>query len=276
MAACGLTLSAQGVPDVAKLSATNNGLALYGATNLTLRGEPAGRGAETREMGFRPVGDAIRDWGEKRQCQRIQEDVSGRIQIYTATFDCIPPVGICASSAAGLVYARNRDTGATWHVGYGVGGVSDNGEWAVTATDVPANELRGSGIRRVRLMDGRIELAPAYSSGRETTWLHEDGVTPVTAANPATLEETVTARMTGMGPVDQSGNTVTAFEWTLLERSFLGPGGSVTVRASLPVLRSKPAEPGVYLVTLRLPEAIHGRGYQYLGIEVRPAGGGWT
>jgi len=103
------------------------------------------------------------DWGDPHEYQRIQEDASGRIQMYTATFGCGASTGICISREAGIVYWRNRESGVTWEVGYGVGGVSDNGEWAIAATDVPTPEMRGPEIRRVRLMDGRMETVVAYS-----------------------------------------------------------------------------------------------------------------
>ncbi len=83
--------------------------------------------------------------------------------MYTATFGCGASTGICISREAGIVYWRNRESGVTWEVGYGVGGVSDNGEWAIAATDVPTPEMRGPEIRRVRLMDGRMETVVAYS-----------------------------------------------------------------------------------------------------------------
>lgn len=117
-------------------------MAVYGATNLTLRGEAADGMRKLVKWDVGRWVTSIRDRGERREYQRIQEDASGRVQIYTATFDCSGPESFCVSRDAGLVYWRNRDTGVTWHVGYGVGGVSDNGEWAVTASGVPTPELR--------------------------------------------------------------------------------------------------------------------------------------
>lgn len=159
---------AQTVPDVARLSATSNGLAMYAATNLTLRGEPADGIKKLVKWDSGAWQTAIRDWGEKHEYQRLQEDASGQVQIYTAIFPCTQPLGpcvfcICLPLEAGIVYWRNRDTGVTWELGYGVGGVSDNGAWAVTGTDVPAPD--SPEIRRVRLWDGQTEIAPGVYTG---------------------------------------------------------------------------------------------------------------
>jgi hypothetical protein len=154
-AACGLAW-AQTSPEVAKLSAVSNGLAVYGGTNLTMRGEPLGFGRKLVKWDAGRWGTALREWGEAGlEYQRIQEDLSGRVQIYTAAFPCTEAGLICVSKEAGVVYWRNRDTGEARPVGFGVGGPSDNGEWAMTATDVPT--AVGPELRRVRLADGRTE-----------------------------------------------------------------------------------------------------------------------
>ena len=118
--------------------------------------------------------------------------------------------------------------------------------------------------------------APAFlgSGGRGAPWLHEDGTTPVTTGNPARLGETVTARMTGMGPVYESGNTTVGFEWSAVESYFAGRGGAAYAKTAVHVIRRRATTgAGVYLVTIRLPDALHGGTYRYEGIETMLAGG---
>ena len=98
--------------------------------------------------------------------------------------------------------------------------------------------------------------------------------TPVTTGNPARLGETVTARMTGMGPVYESGNTTVGFEWSAVESYFAGRGGAAYAKTAVHVIRRRATTgAGVYLVTIRLPDALHGGTYRYEGIETMLAGG---
>jgi uncharacterized protein (TIGR03437 family) len=546
IAACGLA-QAQVSPEVGKLSAVSNGFAVYGATSLTLRGEAADFRPKVVKWDAGRWGTALRDWGAGWEYRRIQEDASGQVQIYTASYPCTQPMPICVSAEAGVVHWRNRDTGVVWPIGFGVGGPSDNGEWAMTATDVPTP--LGPELRRVRLMDGRteivvdtsrmerkpvrrmiaddgtiafassgilrvwrpdstqleqtrleppfesyvidakgefvlgvgggfrwegrealwdtlykldvrtkertvvvqtelgieqpdlasdghttvfvsaanwegknpefrkqvwlvdlwtgvkeqltsetanvkevslagnasaafavtensrvvridlasrqvVEIAPEFprilakdpvtsqwaqggrywlwgrgfgdaeilvgdrpveitaqgpddveclvpwdartgeaqvrvgskgspfqpagaglsvapvspaflgSGGRGVTWLHVDGATPVTEANPARLGETVTARMTGMGPVDAARNTTAAVEWSLVESTPGFRGGRFYFATPVPVLQSRVTDQaGVYAVVIRLPESLRGGDHRYEGIRAKPTGG---
>lgn len=152
---------------------------------------------------------------------------------------------------------------------------------------IPADASTGKNLARVGTKGSPFQpmeigvsidlAAPAFlgSGGRETTWLHQDGVTPVTKENPARRGETVTARMTGLGPVDESGSTSTRVHWSLIESVPGIRGGRQNIRTAVPVLRSRATgERGVYLVTIRLPESLRGGDfYQYEGIEAALADG---
>jgi hypothetical protein len=88
------------------------------------------------------------------------------------------------------------------------------------------------------------------------------------------LGETVTARMTGMGPVDAEGNTTAAFEWSLVESTPGIRGGRFYFDTPVPVLQSRVTDQaGVYAVEVRLPESLRGGDYRYEGMRVKLAGG---
>ncbi len=148
---------AQPLPDLDNLSVVSNGLAVYASTNLSLRSEPESSHEKIVKWDVDHWVTALRDWGAGYSYRRLQEDASGRVQIYTAAFPCNKPGQICLTASAGAVYWRDRDTGIQRQLGYGVGSPSDNGEWAVTASDVPTTV--GPELRRIRLLDGRIEFA---------------------------------------------------------------------------------------------------------------------
>ncbi len=160
----GLAVWGQTTPEMLRLSTAAGGMAVYATTNLTMRGETADKLRKVVKWDTGQWGTAMRDVSGAWTYERIQEDNSGAIQIYTRKLVCPSCQGIIAEVAAGVVMWRNRDTGVEWQVGWGTGSVSDNGEWVVTATDVPDSGVNSLGIRRIRLMDGRVEQATVYTS----------------------------------------------------------------------------------------------------------------
>ncbi len=110
--------------------------------------------------------------------------------------------------------------------------------------------LNGSPFQPLKIPFLVRDFAPRFQYWNTTPRIwHDTGGTAVFEGSPARSGEVIEVLLSGLGPVDSSGNTLFAIQWTFNQAGELAPVEVLASRKS-----PYPEEEGFYRVKLRLPQ----------------------